>query len=64
MAKNEQVELAKTLVAELQSDFLAEDLDHLTLLDIMGVMGIHLAVSTDSNVASEAYLQELTSVDS
>jgi len=64
MAKNEQVELAKALVEELQSDFLAEDLDHLTLLDTMAIMGVYLAVSTDSNVASEAYIQELTSINS
>jgi hypothetical protein len=61
MTTDKQVELAKTLVEELQSDYLAEDLDHLTLLDTMAVMGVHLAVSNESNVASEAYLKELAS---
>jgi hypothetical protein len=56
---DKQVELAKTLLEELHSDHLAKDLDYLTLLDIMAVMGVHLAVSENSNVASEAYIREL-----
>lgn len=64
MLKNEQAELAKELVEELRADFSIKDLDYLSLLDTMAILGVYLAVATDTNVASEAYLQELTSVDS
>lgn len=64
MTPEKQVELAKALVEELQSDELAEDLDYLCLLDTMAIMGIHLSVAVDSNVASEAYIKELASLNS
>lgn len=62
MTPEKQVELARTLVEELQSDGIAEDLDYLSLLDIMAVMGVHLAVDENSNVASEAYIKELVTL--